>query len=505
MTTQIQESKVETALIYCRKSTDRIGMQENSLDFQKRVCYDLLKSHQFKLVKDRYIEESESAKETGTRAGFERMLLICQNGWVDHIIVDEAKRLSRNTMDSAYITTLLEKKFIKSIITTGRRYKGDDSTDILLLDLDFWLSKKDNKDRSNDVKRKMVQWALNGKIMGKAPFGYRNITIGSSKDVEIVPDEAEIVRTVFIMRARWDTLEQVASYCNEQIVLKKKNLVWGPERIREMVQNTKYYGVQKYGGIEEKITTSLFQPILSQNLYDKANGITRGIVYDKSGKNDDRFHFQWLIRDPAGVLITPYVSKKKYVYYHAQTIRTGYKINILQDELFQKMGILLKDYHFPVSVARVSREILKEFYQDKIQREESSRVKIRQELEDIRKLKSRLTDKFIDDLIEKHIYEEKLAEYRLKEENLKEMDASLDQGMENVGTYIENLCGLMGNLSETYNLWDDTKKAQIIRSMQCGLFIDTKKELTIKENKLFGFIKSINFSSGAPDKNRTCD
>ena len=84
------------------------------------------------------------------------------------------------------------------------------------------------------------------------------------------------------------------------------------------------------------------------------------------------------------------------------------------------------------------------------------------------------------------------------------MRASLDQGLENVGTYIENLCELMKNLSRVDNTWDNLKKARIIRSMQCELFIDTKKELTIKGNKLFGFIKSINFSSGAPDKNRTC-
>ncbi len=86
---------------------------------------------------------------------------MCKQGGIDHIIVDEPKRLSRNTMDSAHLTVLLEKKFIKSVITTGRRYKGDDSTDILLLDLDFGLSKKDNKDRSNEVRKKMVQAAMN--------------------------------------------------------------------------------------------------------------------------------------------------------------------------------------------------------------------------------------------------------------------------------------------------------------------------------------------------------
>lgn len=501
---KIGSNKPETAIIYCRKSTDRVGMQENSLDYQRRVCFDLLKANGLTLVKEGLIVESVSAKDTGTRSWFKRMVEICNNGWVNYIIVDETKRLSRNTMDSAFIIRLLEQGKIKEIISTWRRYSANNSSDMFILALDLWLAKKDNKDRSDDVRKKMVQGALNWKLMWQAPFGYRNITIWSQKDVEIIPDEAELVRTVFIKRSNGETLELIASYCNNEIVLKKKKLTWTPERIRGMLKNKKYYGIQEYGGIEELITTPRFQPIISRELYEKANWLNRWVVYDKSGKNDESFYFQWFIKDPSWALITPY-TQKGHVYYHAQTIKSGYKINISQNKLLEKVWVLLKDYHFPSSIARISREILKEFYQDKISLEKSTRAEILKDLENVRKLKGLLTDKFIEDLIEKPTYEEKLKEYKFKEDNLKEMEASLDQGLENVGTYIENLCELMGNLSESYNTWDNLKKARIIRSMQCELFIDTKKELTIKENKLFGFIKSINFSSGAPDKNRTCD
>ncbi len=49
---KIGSNKPETAIIYCRKSTDRTGMQENSLDYQRRVCFDLLKANGLTLVKE---------------------------------------------------------------------------------------------------------------------------------------------------------------------------------------------------------------------------------------------------------------------------------------------------------------------------------------------------------------------------------------------------------------------------------------------------------------------
>ncbi len=89
--------------------------------------------------------------------------------------------------------------------------------------------------------------------------------------MEVVPDEAELVRTVFIMRSNGETLETIASYCNNEIVLKKKKLIWTPERIRGMIKNKKYYGIQEYGGIELLIATPRFQPLISRDLYEKAN------------------------------------------------------------------------------------------------------------------------------------------------------------------------------------------------------------------------------------------
>ena len=62
----------------------------------------------------------------------------------------------------------------------------------------------------------------------------------------------------------------------------------------------------------------------------------------------------------------------------------------------------------------------------------------------------------------------------------------------NIITIIEDLCELVENLSSSYKKWNKEKKGKIIRAMQCELILNAKKELTIKENKLFEIIKSLN-------------
>jgi hypothetical protein len=57
---------------------------------------------------------------------------------------------------------------------------------------------------------------------------------------------------------------------------------------------------------------------------------------------------------------------------------------------------------------------------------------------------------------------------------------------------IEDMCELAESLSETYKKWNEQKKGDIIRAMQCELILTKQKELVIRENKLFETIRLFN-------------
>ena len=120
----LKENMRETAIIYCRKSTDREDRQTNSLEHQLNNCRKSAENN-WLIVLDE-IQESVSAKTWWKRAWFNRMIQECNKGRVDYIIIDETKRLARNIMDSALIIWLLDNNQLKWIITTDKKFEACD-------------------------------------------------------------------------------------------------------------------------------------------------------------------------------------------------------------------------------------------------------------------------------------------------------------------------------------------------------------------------------------------
>lgn len=229
----------QTAIIYCRKSTDRDELQQNSLEHQLNNCRNTVKNRDFVILDE--IVESVSAKTEFKRAWFNRMIDECKKWKIDYIIIDEPKRLSRNNIDSSRVIDLMDKQQIKWIIWTSREYITENNRDKFLLLLDLGLSKMDNEDRSKDVKDKMFTALHKWKWLWQAIFWYKNIWTKWKKDVQVIEEEADLVLQSFIMRTQNKTLQEIANFINEKYGTK-----WNSERVSKMLTNTKYYWLQKF-------------------------------------------------------------------------------------------------------------------------------------------------------------------------------------------------------------------------------------------------------------------
>ena len=62
---------------------------------------------------------------------------------------------------------------------------------------------------------------------------------------------------------------------------------------------------------------------------------------------------------------------------------------------------------------------------------------------------------------------------------------------------------LLENLSERYKLGNSEFKTDIHRKLEFELFINTKKELTVEDSKLFSALKRLNLNDGTDTENRT--
>jgi len=111
-----------------------------------------------------------------------------------------------------------------------------------MLQLDLSLSKMDNAHRSKEVKEKMTSCINNtGRFLGKAPFGYRNITIKKGhKEIVVDKKESEIVKEIFHLRLENKAFSTIAN------LLKKKydskfTIRFEANRIHRLVGKKFYY------------------------------------------------------------------------------------------------------------------------------------------------------------------------------------------------------------------------------------------------------------------------
>lgn len=473
----------ETAIIYCRKSTDREEMQQNSLEHQLNNCRNTVKIRDFVLLDE--IVESVSAKEEYKRAWFNRMIDECKKWKIDYIIIDEPKRLSRNNIDSSRAIDLLDKYKIKGVVCTWwRQFLAESSTDKLMLLFELWFSKKDNEDRSKDVKDKMRTALHKWKWLWQAIFWYKNVWSKWKKDIAVIEDEAKLVREAFIMRSQNMPLQKIADYINEQTWTK-----WNAERVSKMLKNTKYYWLQQFWGQEALLDSPWYRPIISKELFDKVNSIFKAVDYQK--RDDIPRYFTNILKDTEWYNLYPY-EQKWHIYYH-QGSRTGYKINISQKYIFTEFEKYIENYNFPKPFILLFKATLKDYYKDKLNNRENDLRKATKELNLSKERLSSLLNKFLDNNIDKETYDFQKEKLELQKSELEEKIKAINQWDDNVVKIIENLCELVENLSTSYKTWNNEKKWKIIRAMQCELIINNKKELVIKENKLFETIRLFNF------------
>jgi hypothetical protein len=219
------------------------------------------------------------------------------------------------------------------------------------------------------------------------------------------------------------------------------------------------------------------------------NWVTRSVTYTKNTWLPR--YFSWILKDTEWNSLYPY-NQKKYIYYH-QGEKALYNVNISQKKLFAEFAKHIKNYQFSEIFIEMSQDILKKYYQDLLQQRTT---KLRDVTSKINKTEIRLnslTDKFLDNDIDKDAYGIKKKQFEDEKDSLIIEQQELQSWENNILQIIENLCELVKNLSQSYFDWNDEKKWKIIRALQCELVINNKKELIIQDNKLFEIIKSLNF------------
>ena len=273
---------------YCRVSTD-LDDQATSYASQIRSYTELISQHEGWELVDIYADEAVSGTKTDKREDFNRLLADCRKGRIDRVLVKSISRFARNTKDCLSALRELMRlgvtvQFEKENIDTGTL------TTELMVSVSGSLAQQESMSISQNIRMGYRRRMERGEFIASSPpYGYRNAGGGR---LEIVPEEAEVIRWVFESYLNGQGIVAIAEEMNRRGVPKKHGeAAWIPYAVACWLRNEKYTGntlcqktfttgfpyisVKNRGEVDQFYIENSHPAIISQEIFDKVQALRK--------------------------------------------------------------------------------------------------------------------------------------------------------------------------------------------------------------------------------------
>ncbi len=228
--------KKKRVAAYCRVSIDKESML-NSLSAQVSHYSGYIQGNPFWEYVGVYADEAETGTKDN-RPEFQRLLSDCREGKVDIILTKSISRFARNTLTllsvSRELKTLsvdiwFEQENIRTLSSEGE----------LMLSIFASCAQEESKQVSDNCKWRIRKGFEEGRIYGlNFLYGYRI----QKNEMEIEPDQAEVVRLIFKQYLNGMGCKKIASFLNGKNIPAYLGGNWSEDRIIKTIRNEKYAG-----------------------------------------------------------------------------------------------------------------------------------------------------------------------------------------------------------------------------------------------------------------------
>ena len=188
-----------------------------------------------------YTDEGITATNTKHRDGFNEMIADALDGKIDLIVTKSVSRFARNTVDSLSTIRKL-KEFGTEVYFEKENIWTFDSKGELLITIMSSLAQEESRSISENVTWGQRKRFADGKV--NMPFssflGYKK---GENGVPEIVPEEAETVKTIYRLFMQGKSVNAIAKYLMDKgIPSPRGKAVWQTTTIESILTNEKYKG-----------------------------------------------------------------------------------------------------------------------------------------------------------------------------------------------------------------------------------------------------------------------
>lgn len=316
--------------IYTRKSTDHnLDLTFNSLDAQREACEAYIKSqaHEgWNLVQGQFDDGAFSGASL-VRPALQELLQLVEAGKVDIIVVYKVDRLTRSLADFAKLVELFDANDV-SFVSVTQSFNTTSSMGRLTLNVLLSFAQFEREVIGERVRDKIAASKKKGIwVGGPVPLGYRSV----NKKLEVVPEEAALVRKIFEDYLRQGSIGKLAACLNNEGIKPKPRLLangktiaaayFRPGPLAHMLKNRFYIGDVVYRG---ETNPGEHEPILDHALFEAVQAhLEEQRVERKIKQSNSASILTGLLFDDRGNPMTPSHSNKKgvrYRYYISRAI-----------------------------------------------------------------------------------------------------------------------------------------------------------------------------------------
>ena len=237
-----QKEKKETLHVaaYARVST---GSEDQLTSFksQKKYYENKIKNNEKWKYVGIYADEGVTGLSSNRREEFNKMIRNALSGNIDLILTKSISRFARNTVDTLKYVRLLRDRNIGILFEEENINTLTKNGEFLLTVLSS-VAQQESVNISSHVKKGHEMLLKKGDlILGHGCLGYR--FSNKEKKLEIVPEEAKIVKQIFNMFVEGSTLSEIKRFLeNNEIKTYTNKKIWDVTAIRYILTNEKYSG-----------------------------------------------------------------------------------------------------------------------------------------------------------------------------------------------------------------------------------------------------------------------
>lgn len=484
---------VKSYVGYIRVSTTKQGEKGVSLQEQRDAIFRYAERNG--MAVSQWFEERETAAKQG-RPVFNQMLKLLRQGEASGVIIHKIDRSARNMKDWANLGELIDAgidvRFANESLdlhTRGGRLSADIQA---VVAADYIRNLREETRKGFYGRLKQGIYPL------PAPLGYLDKGKGKVKEFDSL--RAPLVRKAFELYAggRFN-LESLVDEMHRLGLRNRKGGTVTRNGLSVVLNNPFYIGIIRLTRTNETFPGG-HQPLIPKSLFDRVQHLLTGKTRTRGWVHD--FLFRRMLTCTACGYSLIAEKQKGHVYYSCHA-RHSPKTSVREEAVDEAIRSQLRPLQFsePEQAYLQAKIANLQAEWGKSKEDEGNALTLR--LGQLNDRLGRLTDAFVDGMIEKTLFEERKASLLMQRRELEETLASLRSDERNLPERLAGFLELAGSALLSYETGLPDEKRDLLKIVTSNRAV-SGKNVAVKLSIPFSEVASrFEYSNGDPTGNRT--